>query len=140
MNRLLPASLMACAALLAPGATAQVSIPALGTPVTENFDSLANAGTANTAVPAGWAFVENPGDTTYAASTGSTTGGNTYSFGASGSTERAFGMIQSGSVVSTIGARFQNDTGAVIQSVVIEYRRPFESAVAKTVRFEVVVP
>lgn len=121
MNRLLPASLLACAALHAQGATAQVSIPALGAPVTENFDTLANAGTANTVVPPGWAFVENPGDSNYAASTGSSTGGNTYSFGATGSTERAFGMIQSGSVISTIGARFQNNTGAVIQSVVIEY-------------------
>lgn len=122
MKRLLSVSLsFACLLAASSGGFAQVPITTLGSPVTETFDTLANAGTANTVVPTGWAFVENPGNTTYAASTGSSTAGNTYSFGASGSTERAFGMIQSGSVNSTIGAVFRNDTGGPIQSVVIEY-------------------
>ncbi len=107
--------------LAAASVSAQVSIPALNTPVLEDFDSLANAGTTNTVVPAGWAFVESPGDANYAASTGSSTGGNTYSFGATGNTERAFGMIQSGSVNSTIGASFRNDTGVTVNALVIQY-------------------
>ncbi|MBK8285227.1 MAG: putative Ig domain-containing protein [Ahniella sp.] len=113
--------LMGLLLLAAASVSAQVSIPAINTPVLQDFDSLANAGTTNTAVPAGWAFVENPGDANYAASTGSSTGGNTYSFGATGNTERAFGMIQSGSVNSTIGASFRNDTGATVNALVIQY-------------------
>ncbi|MFO0567164.1 MAG: hypothetical protein U0263_15955 [Polyangiaceae bacterium] len=103
-------------------AAAQVSIPAPATPVTENFDSLANSGTSS-AMPAGWAFSEagTGANTTYTAGTGSATTGDTYSFGASGSNERALGALRSGSVASTWGASFVNDTGSPIVALAIAF-------------------
>ena len=108
--------------LTAPPLAAQVSIPALGTPVTENFDALAASGTSS-AVPAGWAFAEagTNANTLYTAGTGSGTGGDTYSFGAAAVAERAFGGLQSGSLVPTIGAAFTNGSGATITRLDIAY-------------------
>ncbi|MBA2383242.1 MAG: hypothetical protein H0V68_01055, partial [Actinobacteria bacterium] len=91
----------------------------------ETFDSLANTGTTNTTgVPAGWEFSETGtnANTSYAAGTGSDNGGNTYSYGTAGSTERAFGQLRSGSLVSTIGASFTNNTGSTITSLDVAYR------------------
>ncbi len=104
------------------GGWAQVSIPSVGTPVTQDFNGLANSGTSST-VPAGWAFVETGANlnTIYTAGTGSSNAGDTYSFGAAGNTERAFGSLQSGSLVSTIGASFANNTGTSITGLVISY-------------------
>jgi autotransporter-associated beta strand protein len=87
---------------------------------TQNFDTLASSGTANTTVPSGWAFIENPGNTTYSTGNGSNNAGNTYSFGSS--SDRAFGGLQSGSVNPIIGAAFTNAiTGLVIVDVQISY-------------------
>src|SRR3954468_22065076 len=72
---------------------------------TQNFDTLAAAGTANTFLPTGWDFAESgtSANTTYAAGTGSGTTGDTYSFGAVPViTDRAFGTLQSGALSSTI--------------------------------------
>ena len=103
-------------------AAGTVSLTTLGSAYTENFDSLANTGTSST-VPSGWDFIESGtnANTTYAAGTGSDTGGNTYSFGSASSTERAFGGLLSGSLVPTIGASFSNNTGATINSLDITY-------------------
>ncbi len=80
-------------------------------------------GTANTIVPAGWAFIEtgSSANTTYAAGTGSDNSGNTYSFGSAASTDRAFGSLLSGSLNTFIGAGFINNTGKNITSVTISY-------------------
>jgi uncharacterized protein len=88
----------------------------------EDFDSLANSGAAST-TPNGWYFAEagTNANATYSAGTGSATAGDTYSFGAAGATERAFGGLQSGSLVPTIGASFTNDTGATITQLDISY-------------------
>ncbi len=93
-----------------------ISLTASGTAVTENFDTLAITGTANTALPVGWGFVEagTNANTTYAADNGAGAGGNTYSFGTTGMTDRAFGELTSGTLQSTIGACFTNNTGANI--------------------------
>ncbi len=114
------AALVLCAGTL-PSA-AQVGIPALGTPVSENFDTLASTGTSS-AVPSGWAFAEagTNANTTYTAGTGSGTGGDTYSFGAAASAERAFGGLQSGSLIPTIGAAFTNASGATITRLDLSY-------------------
>ncbi len=108
---------------LAGPVSAQVSLTALGSPYTQDFNTLANAGTTNTTVPAGWAFLETGGsaNTTYAASTGSDNGGNTYSYGASANTERAFGGLQSGTVIPSLGAAFTNNTGATIDTLAIAF-------------------
>src|SRR4051812_25816222 len=87
-------------------ASAQVSLTTLGTPATQNFDSLASTGTPawtdNTTPLAGWyaqfsATPTNP--TTYVAGTGSSATGALYSFGVAGAnavTERALGSVGSG--------------------------------------------
>ena len=101
---------------------AAVTIAALNTPYTENFDSLASSGTSST-VPLGWAFFETGSSTNllYTAGTGSSTTGDTYSFGATGSGERAFGELTSGSLNSTIGVGFTNGTGQPIDSLLVGY-------------------
>ncbi|MFZ2630942.1 MAG: IPTL-CTERM sorting domain-containing protein, partial [Desulfosalsimonadaceae bacterium] len=60
-------------------------------------------------------------NTLYTAGDGSSNTGDTYSFGATGSSERAFGTLLSGSLVSTVGASFINDTGQMISSLLITY-------------------
>ncbi len=101
---------------------AQIIITGFNTPYSQDFNSLANTGTS-VLVPAGWAFAEtgSNSNTAYTASTGGATGGDTYSFGNSPTTDRAFGGLQSGSLNPTIGARFTNNTGATITSITINY-------------------
>lgn len=93
-----------------------------GSPYTQNFDGLAASGTASL-LPLGWFFAETGtnANALYTAGTGSGNAGDTYSFGAAGSTERALGGLQSGSLVPRIGAQLSNDTGATIQSIVLAY-------------------
>jgi uncharacterized repeat protein (TIGR01451 family) len=99
-----------------------VSLTAIGTAYTQDFDTLASTGTSS-AVPAGWAFVETgtAANTTYTAGTGSSTTGDTYSFGAAGSAERAFGALRSGALSPLRGAGFTNNTGGAIQALQISY-------------------
>ncbi len=103
-------------------AAGQVSITAEGVTYTENFDSLASSGTSSS-VPNGWFFAETgtSANTTYTAGTGSSNVGDTYSFGSTGSTERAFGGLRSGTLVPTIGAQFVNNTGTPSNLLVIGY-------------------
>lgn len=109
--------------LTAIGGMAQISIPSVGTPVTQNFDGLAVSGTSST-VPSGWAFSEAGANANsiYTAGTGSSNAGDSYSFGSAASTERAFGGLQSGNLVPTIGASFVNNTGTVINGLAISYK------------------
>ena len=74
----------------------QISLDGIGN-YSQDFNSLANSGTSSS-VPSGWSFVESGtnANTEYTAGTGSSTTGDTYSFGATGSPERAFGGLQSG--------------------------------------------
>lgn len=92
------------------------------TTYSEDFNTLASTGSSST-VPAGWAFSEagSGADGIYAVSTGSTTTGNTYSFGAVSNSDRAFGGLQSGSLIPTIGFYFTNNTGSPITSLAISY-------------------
>jgi uncharacterized protein len=99
-----------------------VSLTAPNSAYTQNFDTLAATGTSST-VPAGWSFAESgtSANTTYTAGTGSANTGDTYSFGAAGSTDRAFGGLQSGALIPTIGACFVNNTGVAISSLQVSY-------------------
>ncbi|MBX3057863.1 MAG: ExeM/NucH family extracellular endonuclease [Anaerolineae bacterium] len=103
-------------------AAGSVTLATLGAPYVQDFDTLAISGTSSS-VPDGWYFVESGtnANTTYTAGTGSSNTGDTYSFGASGSSERAFGGLLSGSLVPTIGASFTNNTGATINEIAISY-------------------
>ncbi|GAB2864154.1 hypothetical protein GCM10027044_26030 [Hymenobacter ruber] len=98
------------------------SITAVNTPYAEDFNSLASTSSSNV-LPGGWAFVENDtnADAQYTANTGSSTTGDTYSYGATGGTERAFGSLATGSLQSTLGAAYTNNTGTTITSLRIAY-------------------
>src|SRR4051812_879559 len=82
---------------LTPPAQAQVNYTGS---YSQNFDTLANTGSSS-ALPAGWAFTETGpnANTTYTAMNGGSNAGDTYSFGATSSTERAFGTIQVGTIL-----------------------------------------
>lgn len=82
----------------------------------QNFDSLASTGTANTVMPYGWYFLETGStlNTTYAADIGSNAGGNTYSYGAAASTDRALGELTTNSLSSSFGCAFVNKTDSPI--------------------------
>lgn len=94
-----------------------------GVPSVQDFSTLANAGTTNTAVPNGWYFVENDLAAQYSAGDGSggTLGGGVWSFGTGASTERALGSVRSGSNVPKFGAQLQNGTGALLTEVQVIY-------------------
>lgn len=99
------------------------TIASLDTALNEDFDSLAGTGTTGTALPAGWAIAETgtAANTSYGVGTGSANTGNTYSFGATGSTERALGSLLSGSLSPSFGASFTNTTGQAITSLDVAY-------------------
>jgi len=102
---------------------AQVSLTALGSTYAQDFNMLASSGSTNdtTTLPGGWKFTETGtnANATYAASTGSSNTGNTYSLGTD--SDRAFGGLQSGSLIPTIGVKFVNNTGATITSLHVRY-------------------
>lgn len=93
-----------------------------GAPPVQSFDTLANTGTSDV-LPDGWYLFESDtnANTTYAASDGSSNSGNTYSYGTGSSTERALGMLQSGSLVPMIGAQLRNDAGAALSAILVSY-------------------
>lgn len=99
-----------------------ISIDVFNTAVSENFDSLAATGTSS-AVPPGWSFSESGtgADSTYAAGNGSSTTGNTFSFGANGSNDRALGTLLTGSLASTLGVSFLNNAGGTLTQLAIAY-------------------
>lgn len=89
----------------------------------ENFDTLVNTGTAAAStLPNGWYLSESSGDTNYAADNGALNSGTTYSYGSTGSTERALGSLASNSTVPTIGARLQNTSAGSLSQILITYR------------------
>lgn len=98
---------------------------ALGTGTyTQNFNTLAASGTSST-LPTGWYATETGtsalSNGSYTAGTGSDNAGDLYSFGATGSTDRALGTLRSGTLIPSIGAAFTNSTGATITGLTIGY-------------------
>lgn len=111
--------------LLAPGANAWAQAPLTTSPYTQNFDLLPTAGTnEKSTLPSGWDFAEvgTAANTTYTANNGALNSGNTYSYGADGSTDRALGGLLSGSVTPTLGASFTNNTSTTITSLTLTYQ------------------
>lgn len=112
---------------LASLAFGQISLTAAGTAYTQNFDTLASTGSANsttlTGALEGWSIIESGSNanTTYAANDGSGNGGNTYSYGSTGSTDRALGGLASNNLTTAFGAQFTNNTGAPLTSLLISY-------------------
>jgi hypothetical protein len=104
---------------------AQLCVQLNGAHYTQNFNSLPATGTSNiiSAVPIGFAFSETGtgNNVTFAAGDGSSSTNNTYSFGSTGSTDRAFGELGGDTLQSTCGACFVNNTGLVINSLSVGY-------------------
>lgn len=99
-------------------------IGSLGSTYNQNFDGLANSGTTNSSLPLGWLLSESGGtgaNNSYAINDGSSNTGNTYSYGTTNSTDRAFGGLRSGSLIPIIGASFTNNSGAAITSFKISF-------------------
>jgi hypothetical protein len=104
-----------------------ISLTTLGSAYTQNFDTLSNVAgstTNNLTIP-GWFMTEGGGgardNEQYAVDTGGSTTGDTYSYGAAGSTERALGQLRSGTLIPLFGACFTNNTGATINSLAVAY-------------------
>jgi uncharacterized protein len=132
-NKLLFGAFLMASALCASNAQAQVSIASLGSPVTQNFDSLASTGAANawtdnSTLP-GWYATFNGGTgafgNVYRADTGSNNAGALYSYGIAGTNavaDRALGSLSSGTPGTIYyGMRLVNSTGAAITSLTISY-------------------
>lgn len=99
----------------------QISLTGIGT-YTENFNSLVSTGTSSS-VPSGWIFLESSTNANliYSAGTGSNNDGDTYSFGSTGNSDRAFGSIRTGTLIPILGANFTNNTGNTITQIPISY-------------------
>ena len=130
---------MACGlCMVAPAFAQTVSISDFSTGYNQNFDSLTNSA-ANTALTAGggefnngtgatlpgWYYGQNGGSGSnynIYGDTGASNTGRFYSYGASGSTERALGSASSGTVGTvSYGGRFVNNTGASTGLFVIQF-------------------
>lgn len=100
--------------LLALVSSAQVSL--IGGTYSQDFNAATPA-----ALPGGWLFAESGtnADTTVSSGTGSSNAGNTYLLGSGG--DWAFGGLQSGSLIPTVGAAFTNNTGATITELQVSY-------------------
>jgi hypothetical protein len=117
--------------LVMPGAPSAYGKPegaqSLSTPYTQNFDTLASIGATNTwtndSTLPGWYAAQGSGSlTTYRANNGSSTTGALYSYGSTGSTDRALGSLSSVTPLTLYyGVRMVNDTGLAIASFVITY-------------------
>jgi predicted extracellular nuclease len=107
------------------GGSGSISLTTLGSAYTQSFDTLANTGSTNNITINGW-YLNETGSATanngqYQAGTGSNTAGDTYSFGAAASTDRAFGGLFSGTLSPTVGAQFTNNTGSTVTKLDVAY-------------------
>jgi hypothetical protein len=128
------ALMVALAGAPASAQTAQ-SYTTAGAAYTQNFDSLLSSAAGTTpSTPTsgattvdlgqGFAFRESltNANNAYTTGTGSSTAGDTYSFGAAtGNSERALGELRSGSLSTVIGAAFTNNTGVTLTVFNIKY-------------------
>jgi predicted extracellular nuclease len=117
--------------LLIPSAPVEAAIPGLAGGYFQNFDTLANTGTSNTWVNeeagtptlSGWYAYANGSPTGQYRTSTSPASGSLYSFGSSGSTERALGSLASPSTGTLhYGLQLTNNTEETINSLYIEYR------------------
>ena len=93
------------------------------TTYTQDFNTLANTGTSSV-LPNGWQVFEggNNGNAFYSTGNGDFNGGSAYSYGATGSTERALGSLTSGNLSPIyLGAFFTNGLGSAITGLSFAY-------------------
>lgn len=125
-----------------------VNITTLGTPFTQNFDTLPASGSAtwtnNSTIP-GWYHARTGTGTTIVANNGSSNAGNLYSYGTGTATDRALGSVGSGNAaVGNLfwGVRLCNLTGATVTSLDVSYTGEQwrnSAAAAQTVSFSYVI-
>ena len=114
-----------CALALASGL--QAALPTLADTIAvyrQDFDGLITTGTAEfSKLPDGWTVVETGtnANTSLAADSGQSNSGNSYSYGEFGSTDRALGLLASGSLTGRIEFRLVNNTGKAIDSVWVRF-------------------
>ena len=129
-------ALPAIVAVAAP-AQAAISVGSGAFSYVQNFDSLATSGTtvawANDSTLAGWSLFNSTAAavTTYGADNGSSNAGAFKSYGASGSSERAFGGLgsggtyfgspASGNVAGWMAVAFSNDSGSTLAGITLAY-------------------
>jgi VCBS repeat-containing protein len=105
--------------------TTPISLTSLGTAYTQDFNKIGTTIGNNNSLPTGWQFLEAGTGATasYTVNNGSTATGNTYNYGTTSNTDRALGTLRlnTGDFSSTIGVAFTNNTGSVIESLVVQY-------------------
>lgn len=125
------------ASVLAVPAHAAIQITTAGDVYAQDFDGLASSGTTNAWTNddtlAGWSLFNAGGAAigSYRADTGASNTGSFYSFGSSGSTDRAlggtgsggsyFGSPASGSLAGWIAVAFENGTGAGLSGFTLAF-------------------
>jgi|GEM_PF-1626989 len=106
-------------------ASAQISITGSTLTYNQDFNTLETGTTASDVLPFGWAIAEfgtsAANDDKYKGNDGSSNAGDTYSYGTTGSSERALGSLTSNSLTPTYGAMFTNNTGAAITGFTLSY-------------------
>ena len=111
----------------APMHAACVSITMPNVAYVQNFDALSNVAgsTTNALTIPGWFLTESGGgardNEQYAVDSGILTTGDSYSYGAAASTDRALGSLRAGTLIPVFGACFTNDTGYPIAGMSIAY-------------------
>ena len=100
-----------------------VSIANFSSTYTENFNSLPSTGTdlniSN--LPGGWTYLKSDSSTTFSVDDGSTVSSNIYSYGTTGETDRALGVLDDSVMTGTVGVSFTNDTGRQIKAFTLSY-------------------
>lgn len=102
--------------------SAQVTLTAINTAKTENFDGITATGTA---VPSGWSAVKASGTSTAAVGSSlaltvystASNAGAAYNAGTPAAADRCIGSLASGALTPRFGVGFQNNTGATVTSI-----------------------
>lgn len=142
VRRVACAAAVAALPMFAPAAANAAIALTQGATYTQDFNTLAATGSTGAALPDGWLFAESGtnANASYGVGTGSSNAGNTWSYGATGSSDRAFGLLASGSLVGQIGASFVNAGADAISALQIgftaEQWRNGGSNVLNTLAFE----
>lgn len=104
-------------------ANAQVALTGANPTYTQDFNTLTTAGTTTAFSLTNWAIAETGtnANTDYRGGDGSSNTGDTYSFGTGTNTDRALGGVASGSLRTSFGVSFINNTGQNITSVNVAY-------------------
>ncbi len=100
----------------------QFNLTSTATVYAQNFNTLNVRGTSSV-LPLGWTLLETGTNvnTLITANAGTSTTGDTYSYGTGTNTDRALGMLGSSTLSSQFGVSFRNSTGQTLTSLVVRY-------------------